>query len=223
MIGGGGTDWGVRAPPSLREEYSMGAALPKWPAIAVEGKPVTKEQAAEIIIRTDSWQFFVNDDDWERQLYECAGVSIGKYGIPNRDEFAAAKEKLRVLPLNYLNNERIATCYVGGPSGWCDWDGNIFINNKNIGKWPSVEDALEDWRSIASAFPYLDLRCQLFNGEFCEDGISPVVEYRVIGGKASVGELGPPMKVSRDYTRKWGERGCTLDAFKLALKLAKGC
>ena len=42
--------------------------LPKWPALVVIGESVTKEQAMEILIRTDSLYFGCNDKEWEEEL-----------------------------------------------------------------------------------------------------------------------------------------------------------
>ena len=39
--------------------------LPKWPALVVKGKKITKEEAAEILIRTDDFWFSANDHDFE--------------------------------------------------------------------------------------------------------------------------------------------------------------
>jgi hypothetical protein len=51
-----------------KEFFNIG--LPKWTAFAVVGTPVTKEQAMEILIRTDSLCFSTNDREFEKQLNE---------------------------------------------------------------------------------------------------------------------------------------------------------
>ena len=43
-------------------------ALPKWSAMVVKGKSVTEEQAAEIIVRTDSAYFNNNDEEFCKKL-----------------------------------------------------------------------------------------------------------------------------------------------------------
>jgi hypothetical protein len=44
--------------------------LPKWTCLLVHGKPVTKGQAMEIIIRTSGFSFSSNDGDFEEDLHE---------------------------------------------------------------------------------------------------------------------------------------------------------
>lgn len=145
--------------------------LTKWPRLLVVGESVTREQANEILIRTDDWWFGTNDHAWEQAIYSVAG-EYGHPGSPYSGQavghYAAARawqERLGVLDLHYLENKRIASSWIGGPHGWCDWDGNIGCSNYNIGKWPSVEAVTEDWTAIAEAFPYLNLHAQLVTDE----------------------------------------------------------
>jgi hypothetical protein len=97
------------------------------------------------------------------------------------------KQRFHVLELEYLGNQLFASCYIGGPHGWCDLKGNIFQSDKNVGKWPSVGEVLEDWAKIAERLPFLSLRAQLFNYEAGEDTLEDrpreaVVEYVVKDG-----------------------------------------
>ena len=178
-------------------------SLPKWPAMVVRGQRVTREQAAEIIVRTARWPVSSNSHAFDQQANEAAGF----HGVPswrepyNKNESDAerlarfkaerkkesdARDALGVLGVEYLHNDRISSAYIGGPHGWCDWDGDIFTDSYNIGKWPSVESVTSEWAEIAMEWPFLDLTCQLFSGEQCEDGIVPLVEFGVSDGEVIV-------------------------------------
>jgi hypothetical protein len=214
----------------------MNRSLIKWPALIVMGKKVTPEQAMEILIRTDSWWFSGNDHHLEKQLKEIAGLYLDKDNCEDwrtaHDLDQVVKEAHGVLDLEYLTNARIVSSWVGGPHGWCDWNGNIFCNNYNIGKWPSVKEVYEEWEKIAAAFPYLDLRCQLMNCETSEDDPQPVVEFVVFGGKVHLVEpealmLPPAFDIAGAalsvFTLSSGQRefGTTIEQFKKALALTK--
>jgi hypothetical protein len=181
--------------------YKEGArvGLPKWPAMVVQGDRVTEVQAAEIIIRTSGLDIWSNDKKLEADLRSVLGLSseLDMYAIEDRDERLRASRKywddvnaLRkrygILPVNYLRNSQIVSCFVGGPHGWVNWSGDVFTNTYNIGKWPDVENVADEWAVIAEAFPYLNLTCQLRNGEACEDGTVPVVEFVVKDGHVTV-------------------------------------
>ncbi|RLI37481.1 hypothetical protein DRO66_03760 [Candidatus Bathyarchaeota archaeon] len=185
----------------MKELFELG--LPKWPAIVVKGESVTEEQAIEIIIKTDQslpdMGYACNNDSYNRLVSSF-------FGIQDRDShnedwelyFSDVNELSKALGkvgLVYLSNDRIASSYVGGPNGWCDLKGNISLNSKNIGKWPSVEEVYEDWVSIAKAFPYLKLRSQLFDREECEEGHQVVIEFKVQGGEVEVLKPVEPMEV----------------------------
>lgn len=219
---------------SQTQQDLLNVNLPKWPGFAVEGTAVSIYNAAEILIRTDGFYFSCNDHEWARQLYEAIGVPLTEqapnYRQPDWGTFHETRVQYRVLDLEYITNRRIASAYVGGPHGWCNWDGAIGCNSYNIGKWPSVENVLDEWRIIATAFPFLDLRCQLYSGETCEDGIVPLVEYVVGGGRVELVAPGEPIQIkddvadsitammTRDVSR---ERGCTIEQFKFALAVVR--
>jgi len=217
------------------QEELLDRGLPKWPALSVRGKKVTDEQAREIIMKTDSVFDYIstNDEDWERQLVRAMGLEWKHEGYPHYDwdELEKVGKGFGHLSLEFLANHRVASAYVGGPHGWCDWSGNIFCNDYNIGKWPSVKYVLEEWKKIAEMFPYLDLRCQLFDGEQCEEDTHPVVEYIVKKGEVQLVEpngilevhdtdtMGQMMNLLTNPVR---ERGCTIEMFKLALEQVGG-
>lgn len=183
--------------------------LTKWPRLVVVGDPVTREQAMEILVRTDRLEFSSNDAAFSKRCasylygldttgnrswgyWTLSDAFEGNNGRTDYDGYQEYRDKVRVelqpLGLRYLENSRIVSTWIGGTYGWCDWDGTIGCSNNNIGKWPTVGDVYEDWKDIARAFPYLDLRCQLITDEGEGD---LVVEYHVEGGTVTVHAPGP--------------------------------
>ena len=231
-----------------KEFFNIG--LPKWPAFAVVGTHVTKEQAMEILIRTDNLWFSSNDREFDKQLNEylfnikienagydsdtdaikkLLGIEEGERGywdkvFEYKNKF---KEEVGIIPLGYLNNNRIVSSWIGGPHGWCDWDGNIGCRNYNIGKWPSVGDVYDEWTRIAKAFPFLELTCQLMGHEAGPDDgeDKPAIEFKIKAGKVTMKEpkkaitstsFGTADMVER-FSNPHAERGCTFEIFKQAL------
>lgn len=192
--------------------------LIKWPAFLVKGAKVTERQAAEILIKTDShlpnFEYAGNDHAHGERLTALFGIPK-EYddGIPydkkTKKQIEKSDEERRIrwesmerleqelgrLQLNYLHNDQIVSSYIGGPHGWCDWQGNIGCSSTNIGKWPSVEEVTREWEAIAKAFPFLDLECQLCNHEagYPQEGQvnGPVVKFFVKKGGVVVIEQDP--------------------------------
>lgn len=221
----------------MKNEDFFKISLPKWPECRVDGVSVTKEQAQEILIRTQDFHFSTNDERFARDCLRTLGVKVtDKYPYHDLDEIAQKREEYKCLDIFYLRNERIASCYIGGPNGWLDWDGTVYQTGRNIGKWPDVASVYNEWKLIAKTFPYLDLRCQLFNGEGYEEGNLAVVEFVVKSGKVRMklptDELLPQnpktkeqnfkqMIQSRFLSGDLGERGITLEGFRQALEQTK--
>lgn len=215
-------------------EHEIG--LTKWPALIVTGEKVTQEQAIEIIIRTQDFNFFTNDWHFLQEIEAVCGIPTDKYDAPieelqNRwDRIEAVCEEYQCLKLEYLYNSQICSSYVGGPHGWCNWYGDIFTNSYNIGKWPSVEAVLNEWQQIATAFPFLKLTSQLCDGEHCEDSVKPVIQFEIKDGEVKVTEPTitiPAVSTNATeamlgiYYNPFRERGCTVKQFQEALKITK--
>lgn len=206
--------------------------LPKWPAMVVKGEPVTKEQAMEIIIRTGNIYFSSNDREWDMflnyvyydldDMYDDHLKGIAKElkveeGSTKVFEYISEKIKeLGVLDIEYLKNSRVVSSWVGGPHGWCNWDGKIFSNNYNIGKYPTVEEVNEEWSLIAKTFPYLDLQCVLYQGETSEEENEPLIQFTVKDGNVTVEEPTLNIKpqfltedILDNFFKPGRERGCT--------------
>jgi hypothetical protein len=166
--------------------------LPKWPQMRVWGPSITPKQAQEIIIRTDHfWQGGGgNDHDFQRRLCAAVDFPYMEYGDPDTDwnAYYEGTERFRTsigyVNTEYVRNGWISNSFIFGPSGWCWPDGTIrFVHN--VGKWPSVEEILEDWQAIAKAWPFLDLDACLMSGEGSEDNIKPVAIIQVKDGIAT--------------------------------------
>ncbi len=212
--------------------------LPKWPAMVVSGESVTREQAAEILIRTNSWYVSTNDREWLKIILDIAGLKHENedkddclfHIRQDWDDLDRFNNEMGILDLEYLGNSQIASCYIDGPHGWCHWSGSIHANSFNIGKWPKVDTVLEEWKEIAAAFPFLSLWCQLYSGETCEEGIEPVVEYMVDKGEAvllsspSAHTLKPYSSLDISLStigKPYRERGCTSGMLKSALEIVR--
>lgn len=215
----------------MTKKELMDRGLPKWPALVVVGDPVTPDQAEEIIIRTEGcfgWGFGCNDHEWECIVAEIMGAThVRAYPHIDSADMLAFQKKVRWIELEYLRNSRVMSSYVGGPHGWVNWDGNVFTNTYNIGKYPEVSTVYKEWTKIAKAFPYLNLRSQLFSGETCEVGIRPIVEYQVKNGKVRLTDPKEALvfaslnmgKEVMDCFRPGRERGCSAETLKAAVDL----
>jgi hypothetical protein len=233
----------------IEDESLLSVDLPKWPALVVVGEPVTEEQAREICIRTDRLYFSSNarefnkmaacylygkDPSKVKEFSTVTGLFKSSCEDANWEDYINAirrvERELSLLELSYLHNSRIASSWVGGPHGWCNWDGHIGCNNYNIGKWPSIEEVCIDWIQIAEAFPFLNLKSQLFSHETAEVGESgeeePVVQFNICAGKVEL--IRPKELLTKtediDYdtfvlrlSNTDYELGCTLQQFKDAV------
>jgi hypothetical protein len=213
----------------------MAVDLTKWPRLIVEGENVTPEQANEILVRTNDWSYFSsNDKGWERAIRTMVGappdyhesLNSGLKGPEIHDQWKVFTKKMRMIDLTYLHNHRIMSSWIGGPHGWCDWDGTIGTSEYNIGKWPSEEDVTEDWLEIASSFPYLKLTARLVPDE--GESLVSVVRFEIAdGGVTTIEEREPvfqePEKLSIErmlatIQGRGGERGVTLTRLGEALR-----
>ncbi len=206
--------------------------LPKWPCLVVQGDSVTPEQAMEILIRTNNWSIYTNHKWWRTTIEKLIGVpEFDKEGCIERiNKREDAKDKFKkdmgVLPLEYLDNRRVCTSYVGGPHGWCDWEGTIFNSGYNIGKWPNISEIWSEWVNIAEAFPFLNLWCQIYSGEEYEIIYSrPIIEFVVSKGKVVVQEPSvhtlTPKKVERSENMLGREQGCSEEKLKEAINYVR--
>lgn len=220
--------------------------LPKWPALVVVGEPVTEQQAMAINVMTDRFSFCSNDRAFEKQIHkliydvdeswgDLSDALKEKHGISDFHEVWDLKEKISskygALELNYMSNSRIVSSWIGGPHGWCDWDGTIGSSNYNVGKYPSVQDVYDDCVKIAEAFPFLNMKVQLMNQEAGDDErpLEPVIEYSIKDGEVDMYEPAEILKTPSfgnvdmyaRFNSPYPERGCTIEKLKEALKVSE--
>lgn len=210
----------------------MNITLPKWPGMIVEGDTVTPELAAEILIRTDSnlpyFTYAGNDTQLGDELNAIFNVPT-RAKLIDYDKLNKLKDKLKVLPLYYLTNDRIVSSWVGGPHGWVNWNGTVGSRNYNIGKWPNVDSVLQEWQAIATAFPSLKLTCWLYSKETCELDNTTLVQFDIVSGTATAHlpdrEPQNPAFEKPDYSsimRINRESGISVEDLKVHLKRIYG-
>lgn len=243
----------------LTQEQLSKVYLPKWPGCDVDGISVTPEQAMEILVRTNGTYFSTNDREFEKQVRDIFYGTIPhpEWGErwwgdslhgPNEEtggerwnRWALCDDYCRemgLLNLEYLANQRVCSSYIGGPYGWCDWDGRIYQRGKNVGKWPSAGEIYDEWAKIAKAFPYLNLTCKLLDHEagYGDEGSGIAVVYEVAEGTVKArtpipedldsitGAYGDeePNDVDlfiRNFDNPFSERGVSLDTWRTACNL----
>lgn len=162
----------------------------KWPRLLVVGDPVPVALAEEILVRTDGWYLSTNDKPYLRKLCAALGAAMDGWGSISWTATKSIRRRVGALHLDYLRNERIVSAWIGGPHGWCDWDGRIGCSTHSIGKWPTWDAVNGEWISIAAAFPALSLMAQLVEDE----GLGAVcAQWRIAGGRVEVQEPGDPI------------------------------
>lgn len=157
----------------------------------VTGKPVTEDQAKEIIRRTDS-AFQHLDIAGNNHEHRTRLTRLYNYPVLNDDSYPKYFEE-RVkwfeawgfIQTEYVHNDWIASAFIMGPHGWCHPNGQIgFVDN--VGKWPTIEHIQREWGIIAKAFSFLDVGATLYSGESCAEGIEAVVSLRIRSGKVTL-------------------------------------
>lgn len=166
----------------------------KWAQTIISGRPVSLEQAFEIIRRTDPFVTSPCDNfDYDRRI--TGGLSkmlqkmLGFEEVHNMEQayFDANQGKtywsegyalrqliarcLGHIETEYIYNNWGYSCYIGGPNGWISPKGYIH-HYKNIGKDASLDEVIMEFEDLTDAFPYLELAVSIYNHEECERGES---------------------------------------------------
>lgn len=211
--------------------------LPKYAALVVHGEPVTPEQAAIIIVRTDQAlpEPSVPDKAWREEINLIVGVfepySNDDDWNEKWEERAKWEHAHGCMMLSELGNNRIASSHLGG---WCDWNGTIGCDSFRVGKWTTIAALLEEWQCIADAFPFLRLTAQVWNCDpdeiFDKADAAPVAEFVVEDGEARV--RAPKRTLPRPRPMTTNEsamealfgtksmRGCTAPQLRWGIELA---
>lgn len=177
--------------------------LPKWPQMLVWGAPVSREQALDIILRTDPFLHSFstyhggNNTRWNNWAREKLGLCLVDSALANTnlstreqlDVQYKAQELLSaalgVVQTEYVSNTWASCAFIYGPHGWMHPDGSVgFIDN--VGKWPDAKEVYNDWLKLSAAFPFLNLHATLMSGEECEDDSYPLVTFRIAAGAVTV-------------------------------------
>lgn len=168
----------------------------KWPGTFISGTKLTPEQALEVIRRTDT--FFDgqggNDHAYEKKAWAILDHPYRDGGpyprdLPPSDWNARwnAVDKWKAdwgyVHTEYIHNSWISDAYIGGPSGWCHPDGTIAMA-KNIGKWPDSNEVYADLKTIATAFPFVDMQVLIVRNEVTDEDIIPAIGFLVKNGRA---------------------------------------
>lgn len=174
------------------EKIANSGSLPKWPQMYTTGKPVTVDQAKEIIRRTDTFFTGYGGNDHEFVSRAKAMFKFVEYVDLERysyEEYRAYIDtwlaKWQYVETGYVHNSWISCAFVGGPHGWMSPTGEIGFTD-NVGKWPSADTILSDWSLLAAAWPFLDVGVTLMSGEDCEADKKPVISFQVKDGAVTV-------------------------------------
>jgi hypothetical protein len=160
--------------------------LGKWPRLLALGKILSIEQTYEVIVKTTNlWNICTNS-------YSLLSTNR-LLKLMSSDNFTITSEKLYSsnIPeedwifnkeLDYLHNSQFYSSWIGGRHGWLNWNGTIRTSNYNIGKWPSVNDVLNDVITLKTQFPFLDVTFQLVDITEEDKDVeihTPLVEYTI--------------------------------------------
>lgn len=177
--------------------------LPKWPQCVVTGTKISKEQALEIIRRTDCFfnlPPFANDRRTAKKIVDILHIpdydAMKHHTSGSEDDdkqwraFWDANRKWQddwgYMFLHYLSNDWILCDMAQGCQGWCNPNG-VIDYHFNIGKWPESTEVLEELELIAKTWPFLELECTLYSEEYCSDEEShPIISFLVRNGEVEV-------------------------------------
>ena len=168
--------------------------LSTWNGIVLEGQSISKEDAARVILRTTNLRGLnITDPLWKEKVFGMFGIPMNWDTDPLDPDldpfFEEAVEKYGLLAdssgfsrLEFFSNWKIFSDSKWGAHGWVDWDGQVFCNSWDIGKYPTEDLIQEEWELISSCFPFLDLTFLVYSGPLFEYSF-PFYKYRVSEGK----------------------------------------
>src|SRR5690606_1615893 len=180
------------------------------PILMVRGKNIRPEQADLVILRTTSFTGGVSGGGRKvnSMMRRAFGVQSSLYDDNWYSEWDRAAAEVGALDVHYVHSDRIVSFSAGGPEGWVRWGGQVFCRNMHLlSKWPSVGEVTDDWRQIAHAFPFLELRAQPVADEWDRkyervESYRPLAAWDVGGGAAELkADPGEPLFRPSGLTR----------------------
>lgn len=169
--------------PTYTEEENkiLFKGLPKWPHLIIIGKPVTRDQAFDIIFRTDGFLTDTckhaggNNHAFNAIYHRDSGIAqVAKEKEQYNDAWLfdmqvteALREKIKFVRRKYIRNDWTSSPMVGGPHGFCSPEGEIY-HDCNVGKWPCGSEVFEDLKTIVKEWPFLEFKASLYSHEDCE-------------------------------------------------------
>ncbi|MCH8517907.1 MAG: hypothetical protein LAT68_16515 [Cyclobacteriaceae bacterium] len=178
-------------------EPSQYPSLPKWPQLIITGPNVDPEHAKEFILKTDGFLTDFseyaggNEREFNASYRRKAGADILD-GIQSRHSRWEVQKKVRkrigFVDLQYVSSDFASSSFIGGPHGVVSPAG-VVSYAYNVGKWPTVEDILTDFKALARAFPWLELWATVYDREWGEEGGVPLATFRVKSGRARIAKV----------------------------------
>ena len=168
------------------ENETIDLRLSKWAGLLVTGDHITKEQALEIMIRTDLlYNSFRFEKSYSDSLFKMIKKTYVSFPSPEDQISDVGVEIDRyykifgVISLNYLNNQKIS--FDGGLYGWVNENGKVFSNNYNIGKNATFSSLINDIKLILESFDFIkNINFQFLNKEFLGINKNVILTIKVI-------------------------------------------
>lgn len=175
--------------------------FPKWAMARMEGPEITKDEALEIIRRSDIFfQSLIKrgQTGYTKTLSKRLGIKykLEEGSIEELEELEKWKKEWGVLGLRFLHTDWISSSYYKGANGWCNpWGGKI-DKVWNIGRYPTEELVMKDLEKIGKTFPFLTgLSLTIYDREMASwKKAVPLVRYQVGEGGVITPEYLPLIK-----------------------------
>lgn len=192
--------------------------LPKWSLMVVEGYSVGPVRGAEIVIRTSRLSNLWIDTPYRAELREICGME-------RFEDIARLESRYRCLDLEHLGSNLLGP--IRDPYGWCTWHGTV-SSSFDVGPDATIRGIEQEWRRIAEEWPFLSLRCQIFDQGRDEPAPVPLVEYLVMDGAVGAQLRGiDPLPIpdedasyrasQRFFRRLFQSRPCSVETFRYAI------
>lgn len=208
-------------------------ALPKWPRVRVTGERVSAEQASEIVRRTDvflvtghgRWHGDRRWEEWAAGLLAMPRTWAVLHGADTERRLCVVRPggpqdawlaEWGAVGTRYVYNDWLVGAY-GARRGWCHPSGEIGFDGEVAKKWPTAAEFLDEWRALASTFPFLSVGATLWNrdesrplvGVVARDGLAGLVDPAVVdvhAGHPPVSSTSVSRQDASDWVKQWAAR-----------------